>query len=322
MSNWFKLSLFCAVSMAATAANAQTYPAKPVKVVVTSSPGAASDMLARIVAEQLGKALQTSFVVENRPGAGGNIAGEYVAHAPADGYTLLLASVSSHAINPSLYSKMPYDPVKDFSPIIVLASNPNAVIVAPSSGIKSVADLVARAKSKPGELTFSSGGNGTSQHLSGELFKAMTGTDILHIPYKGAPEAITSVMKQEATMMFPNIASALNLAKSGNLTLLAVTTKKRLSWMPEVPTLAESGLPGFEAVAWFGLVAPAGTPVEITERLNRESQKILNMPAVQQQLVKLGFDSMGGSPQDFHTFLVSEIDKWSKVVASSGTKVN
>lgn len=320
--NRIKTLVACLGIACCSAAVAQNYPAKPVRLVVTASPGATSDMLARVMADRLGKALNGSFVVENRPGAGGNIAGDYVAKSPADGYTLLLASVSSHAINPSLYKKMPYDSVKDFAPIIVLASNPNALVVSPASGIASVPDLVKAAKAKPGTLTFSSGGNGTSQHLAGELFKSMTNVDVMHVPYKGSPEALTAVMRNETTMMFPNIPNALALAKNGSVKLLAVTTKERLSWLPEVPTLNESGLPGFEAVAWFGLVAPAGTPDNVIQVLNKESRKILAMPEVQQQLISQGFDIMGGSPEDFQTFLKAEIDKWGKVVRQSGAVVN
>jgi len=301
---------------------AQDYPAKPVRLVVTASPGATSDMLARTMADQLGKSMNASFVVENRPGAGGNIAGDYVAKSPADGYTLLLASVSSHAINPSLYKKMPYDSVKDFSPIIVLASNPNALVVSPASGIRSVAELIQAAKAQPGKLSFSSGGNGTSQHLAGELFKSMTGVELMHVPYKGSPEALTAVARNDTTMMFPNIPNAMALAKNGSVRMLAVTTKERLPWLPDVPTLHESGLPGFEAVAWFGLVAPAGTPDVVIQRLNAESRKILAMPEVQKQLISQGFDIMGGSPDDFRTFLQSEIEKWGKVVRQSGAAVN
>ncbi|MPS28236.1 MAG: tripartite tricarboxylate transporter substrate binding protein [Alcaligenaceae bacterium] len=317
-----KLAFVCATIAMTAPAAADTYPAKPVRIVVTAPPGATSDMLARVMAEQLGKALKVAFVVENRPGAGGNIAGDYVAKSTPDGYTLLLASVSSHAINPSLYTKMPYDPVKDFAPIIVLASNPNALVVSPASGIKSVADLVKAARARPGELSFSSGGNGTSQHLAGELFKSMTGVQLMHVPYKGSSEALTAVMRNETTLMFPNIPNALALAKNGNVTLLAVTTRNRLSWLPEVPTLHESGLPGFEAVAWFGLVAPAGTPRGVVDTLNNESARILARPDVQQQLIGQGFDIMGGSPEAFQTFLKTEIEKWRVVVRQSGATVN
>ena len=320
--NRMKLAFVCATVALAAPAAADTYPAKPVRIVVTAPPGATSDMLARIMAEQLGKALKVAFVVENRPGAGGNIAGEHVAKSSPDGYTLLLASVSSHAINPSLYTKMPYDPVKDFAPIIVLASNPNALVVSPASGIKSVADLVKAARAKPGELSFSSGGNGTSQHLAGELFKSMTGVQLMHVPYKGSSEALTAVMRNETTLMFPNIPNALALAKNGNVNLLAVTTRNRLSWLPDVPTLNESGLPGFEAVAWFGLVAPAGAPRSVVDTINAESAKVLARPDVQQQLIGQGFDIMGGSPEAFQAFLKAEIEKWRVVVKQSGATVN
>ncbi|MDX3907487.1 MAG: tripartite tricarboxylate transporter substrate binding protein [Pigmentiphaga sp.] len=317
-----KLAFVCATVAMASAATADTYPAKPVRIVVTAPPGAASDMLARVMAEQLGKALKVAVVVENRPGAGGNIAGDHVAKSAPDGYTLLLASVSSHAINPSLYAKMPYDSVKDFEPIIVLASNPNALVTSPASGIKNVADLIKAARAKPGELSFSSGGNGTSQHLAGELFKSMTGVQLMHVPYKGSSEALTAVMRNETTLMFPNIPNALALAKNGNINLLAVTTRNRLSWLPDVPTLNESGLPGFEAVAWFGLVAPAGTPRSVVDIVNAAAGKILAQPGVQQQLIGQGFDIMGGSPEAFQTFLKAEIEKWRVVVKQSGATVN
>ncbi len=320
--NRMKLAFVCATVAMASAATADTYPAKPVRIVVTAPPGAASDMLARVMAEQLGKALKVAVVVENRPGAGGNIAGDHVAKSAPDGYTLLLASVSSHAINPSLYAKMPYDSVKDFEPIIVLASNPNALVTSPASGIKNVADLIKAARAKPGELSFSSGGNGTSQHLAGELFKSMTGVQLMHVPYKGSSEALTAVMRNETTLMFPNIPNALALAKNGNINLLAVTTRNRLSWLPDVPTLNESGLPGFEAVAWFGLVAPAGTPRSVVDIVNAAAGKILAQPGVQQQLIGQGFDIMGGSPEAFQTFLKAEIEKWRVVVKQSGATVN
>jgi len=322
MNQMQKAVLCVSVAMAGPALAADAYPAKPVRLVVTAPPGAASDMLARVMADQLGKSLNTALVVENRPGAGGNIAGDYVAKSPADGYTLLLASVSSHAINPSLYSKMPYDSVKDFAPIVVLASNPNALVVSPASGIKTVDELVKAARAKPGELSFSSGGNGTSQHLAAELFKAMTNVQIMHVPYKGSAEALTSVMRDETTMMFPNIPNALALAKSGNVNLLAVTTKNRLAWLPEVPTLSESGLPGFEAVAWFGLVAPAGVPRQVVDTINKEANKILALPEVQKQLIGQGFEIMGGSPETFERFLKDEIEKWRDIVKKSGATVN
>ncbi|MDB5581139.1 MAG: tripartite tricarboxylate transporter substrate binding protein [Bradyrhizobium sp.] len=303
-------------------AGAQAYPTKPVRVVVTSSPGASSDLLARVISDQLSKTMGNPFVVENRPGAGGNVAGSYVAHQPADGYTILLASVSSHGINPSLYKNMPYDPLKDFEPIIALASNPNALVVTPSSGIKSVAELIAYMKANPLKASFSSGGSGTSQHLAAELFGSMAGVKMLHVPFKGSPEAVTSVIRGESLLMFANIPNVLALSKSGSLKMLGVTSAKRLPWLPEMPTIQESGMPGYEATAWFGFVAPAGTPAAVIEKINAGSKKALAAPEVDQVLIAQGFEVMGGSPQDFRNFMAAEIKKWAKVVAVSGATVN
>ena len=300
-------------------AGAQTWPAKPVRVVVTLSPGSTSDILARVVSEQLGKSLGQSFVVENRPGAGGNIAGEYVARQPADGYTIMLASISSHGINPALYSKMPYDAVRDFTPVIALASSANVLIAAPDVPANTVPELIAWLKTQPaGSTNYASAGAGTSMHLAGELFNSLTGLKTTHIPYKGSPEAVSAVVKNEVAIMFPNAPNAVPLAKSGKLKLLAVTSPKRLAWLPDVPTVAESGLPGFDVVAWFGFVAPAGVPADIVARLNAESQKALAMPAVRESLAKQGFDVMGGSAQEFGQFMRAEIDKWTRVVNGAG----
>jgi len=314
--------IFCILILSSGFTFAQTYPTKPIRLVVTSSPGASSDILARAIANQISKSMDVPVVVENRPGAGGNVAGAYVKGQAADGYTLMLASVSSHAINSSLYDKMPYDPIKDFTPIIALASNPNALVVSASSGITTVGQLISRVQADPTSGSFSSGGSGTSQHLSAEIFQSMAKLKMLHVPYKGSPEALMSVAKGETLMMFPNIPNAISLAKSGTIRMLAVTSARRLPWLPEVPTVAEAGLPGFEATAWFGLVAPAGTPVAIVEKINYESGKALRDPEVTKMLVSQGFDVMGGTRLDFHTFMTAEIEKWRKVVISSGAKVN
>ena len=299
-------------------AQAPAWPAKPVRVVVTLSPGSTSDILARVVGEQMGKSLGQAFVIENRPGAGGNIAGDYVAHQPADGYTIMLASISSHGINPALYAKMPYDALRDFTPVIALASSPNVLIASNETPAVSVKELITWLKSQPaGQINFASAGAGTSMHLAGELFNSLVGVKTTHIPYKGSPEAVTAVMKNEVTMMFPNAPNAVPLAKSGKLKLLAVTSPKRLSWLPDVPTVAEAGLPGFDVVAWFGFVAPAGVPADIIARLNAEAQKALALPAVREALTKQGFDVMGGSSQEFGQFMKSEIDKWTRVVNSA-----
>lgn len=315
------VAVFSAVSICLAApAAAQSYPSKPVKIVVTLSPGSTSDILARTVADQLTQSMGQTFVVENRPGLGGNIAGEAVARAAPDGYTLMLATISSHGINPALFERMPYDALKDFAPIVLLASSPNVLIVTPSMPVKSVAELVSYAKTRQGDLTFASGGIGTSHHLSGELFNSLAGVKMTHVPYKGSPQAVTAVATGEVALMFPNIPNALGLAKSGKVKMLAVTTPKRLSWLPDVPTVAEAGLPGFDVTAWFGFVAPAGTPEAILQRLNAESLKALEQPAVRQALINQGFEIMGGSRQEFAQFMRAEIDKWARVVKASGAK--
>ena len=298
---------------------AQNWPNKPIKVVVTLSAGSTSDILARIVCEQLSKNLGQPFVVENRPGAGGNIAGEYVMHQPADGYTLMLSSISSHGINPALYAKMPYDAINDFKPIIAIASSPNVLIASNNTPVSSTRELINWIKSQPsGSINFSSAGNGTSMHLSGELLNSMSGIKTTHIPFKGSPEAVNSVMKNEVTFMFPNAPNAIPLAKAGKIKLLAVTSGKRLSWLPDVPTVAESGLAGFEVTAWFGFVGPQGIAPQIVNKLNSEVQKVLQNPVVVDSLSQQGFDVMGGSPQEFGSFMRNEIEKWTKVVNHAG----
>lgn len=318
-------ALLCSLvlSLGASAVCAQAaYPNKPVRLVVTAPAGAASDLLGRAVSEQMAKSMGQPFVVENRPGAGGNVASAYVAKQRPDGYTLLLASVSSHAINHSLYTNPTHHPTKDFDTIAALGSNPNVLIVNASVPVKSVAELIDYARKNPSKSAYSSGGSGTSQHLSAELFRSSAGIEALHIPYKGSPEAILSVVRGEALFMFANIPNVLELAKAGTVRMLAVTSSKRLNWLPEVPTVAESGLPGYEAIAWFGLVAPAGTPRDIIDKLNAEARKALEAPDVRKMLVAQGFDIMGGSPADFEQFITAEIAKWAKVVAASGAKVN
>jgi tripartite-type tricarboxylate transporter receptor subunit TctC len=300
----------------------QAWPSKNVRIVITISPGSTADILGRVVAEPLTKQLGQTFVVENRPGAGGSIAAEIVAKSPPDGYTLLLASISTHGINPGLYRKLPYEPMRDFEPITAMAQVPNTLIVSPSLPVKSVADLVRLAKGKPGEISFSSGGNGTSHHLAGELFNTMAGIKTSHIPYRGTPEAVTAVARGEAIMMFPNAPNAMELAKGGKLRALAMTSAKRVSWWSELPTMLELGYPGFEVSAWFGMMAPAGTPEPIVRRLHGEIQKALELPNVKEALVRQGFEMMGGTPDDFRKFMRAEMDKWARVVKLSGAAVN
>ena len=309
------LLLFFSIS---TSMWAQNWPNKPVKIVVTLSAGSTSDILARIVGDQLTKSLGQAFVVENRPGAGGNVAGEYTSHQAPDGYTIMLASISSHGINPALYAKMPYDALRDFTPIIAIASSPNVLIASNETPTASTKELISWIKSKPlDSINYSSAGNGTSMHLSGELFNAMAGVKTLHVPFKGSPEAVNSVMKNEVSFMFPNAPNAISLAKAGKIKLLAVTSAKRLSWLPDVATVSESGLPGFEVMAWFGFVGPQGIPAPIVSKLNAEVQKALQLPAVHEALVDQGFEPMGGSSLEFSQFMKSEIDKWTKVIKQS-----
>ncbi len=312
-----------ALSLVTSLVSAQgTYPQRPVRVVVTAPAGAASDLLARSVSEQMAKSTGQAFVVENRPGAGGNVASAYVSKQRPDGYTILLASVSSHAINQSLYTNPTHHPTKDFAMIAALGSNPNALIVNPALPIRTVAELIDYAKKNPTKSSYSSGGSGTSQHLSAELFRSMAGIEALHVPYKGSPEAILSVMRGEALFMFANVPNVMELAKAGTVRMLAVTSTKRLPWLSDVPTVAESGLAGYEATAWFGLVAPAGTPKDIIDKLHAESRRAVESPDVRKTLVAQGFDIMGGSPADFEQFITAEIAKWAKVVAASGAKAN
>ncbi len=301
---------------------AQTYPNHAIRLVVPFPAGGTTDILARDVAKRLTDTLGQAVVVDNRPGAGGNIGADMVAKAAPDGYTLLMGTVGTHAINPSLYAKMPYDHIKDFVPVVLVAGVPNVLVVNPSVPVNSVADLIKLAKTKPGAINFASSGSGTSIHLSGELFKAMAGVDMTHVPYKGSSPALADLMGGQVQIMFDNLPSSLALIKSGKLRAVAVTSLKRAPALPDVPTIAESGLPGFEASSWFGLLAPAGTPAPIVVRLNAEVNKYLQSPEGKDQLLAQGAEVAGGSPEQFVAHIRAETDKWAKVVKISGAKVD
>jgi tripartite-type tricarboxylate transporter receptor subunit TctC len=306
----------------AALANAQAWPSKPIKWVVPFAPGGTTDILARVVGEKLALALGQPVIVENKPGAGGGLGAEFTAKSSPDGYTIMGGTISTHAINASLYNKLPYDPVKDFVAITLIARVPNMLVINPSVAAGTVKELIVLLKANPGKYSFASSGNGTSQHLSGELFKTMAGVDMQHIPYKGSPPALQDVMGGQVAMTFDNITTAWPLAKSGKLRALAVTTARRSAIAPDVPTLAESGLPGFEVGSWQGVFAPAGTPPEIIRRLNTEIVKILKLPDVSEKLVGLGAEPVGNTSEEFTALVKAEVVKWADVVKKSGAKVD
>jgi tripartite-type tricarboxylate transporter receptor subunit TctC len=298
------------------------WPAKPIKWIVPFAPGGTTDILARTISEKLSQALGQPVIIENKPGAGGGVGADFTAKAPPDGYTIMGGTISTHAINASLYKSLPYDPVKDFAPITLIARVPNMLVVNPDVPAKNVAELIALMKANPAKYTFASSGNGTSQHLSGELFKAMAGVDMQHIPYKGSPPALQDVVGGQVTMTFDNITTAWPLAKAGKLRALAVTTAKRSAIAPDVPTLAESGLAGYEVGSWQGAFAPAGTPPEIVKRLNAEMVRIINLPDVREKLVGLGAEPVANTPEEFGALVKTEVAKWADVVKKSGAKVD
>lgn len=321
------LASFAALAAPGAAFAQSGWPNKPVRIVVPFAPGGTTDILARALAPELGQAFGQQFVVDNKPGAGGNVGADLVAKSAADGYTLLMGTVGTHGINQSLYPKMPFDPIKDFAPVTLVAGVPNVLVMNPAkaeaAGIKNVADLIKYAKANPGKLNMASSGNGTSIHLSGELFKSMTGTFLVHFPYRGSGPALLDLIGGTMDLMFDNLPSAMPQIKAGKLKALAVTTAQRSAALPEVPTIAEAGpVKGFEASSWFGLLAPAGTPADIVSRIQQESAKALGAPALKERLLSQGAIPSGMSPGDFAAYIASETKKWAKVVKDSGAKVD
>ena len=303
------------------------WPSKPVKIVVPFAPGGTTDILARAIAPELGKAFGQPFVVENRGGAGGNIGAEQVAKAPADGYTLLMGTVGTHGINKSLYTKLAFDPQKDFAPITLVAGVPNVMVMnterARQLGINTVPDFIQYARSQSAGFNMASSGNGTSIHLAGELFKSMTGVSMTHIPYTGSAPALLGLVSGQVDVMFDNLPSAMALIKAGKLKAFAVTSSQRSAAMPELPTLEDAGqLKGFEASSWFGLLAPAGTPADVVGRLQQETAKALNSPEIKEKLLAQGAIPSGNTPQQFASLIDAEIKKWAAVVKASGAKVD
>ena len=325
------LSGLSAVALSAvlsTSAWAQgTWPTKPVRIIVPFAPGGTTDILARAVAPELSKAFGQSFIVENKAGAGGNVGADMVAKSAPDGYTLLMGTVGTHGINRALYDKLPYDPIKDFAPITLVAGVPNVMVVnaerAKALGINNVADFIRVAKASPGKLNMASSGNGTSIHLSGELFKSMSGTFMVHFPYRGSNPALLDMVAGNMDVMFDNLPSSLPHIRSGKLKALGVTSLQRSAALPEVPTIEEAGnLKGFDATSWFGLLAPAGTPADIVNRIQQETAKSFATPAIKEKLLSQGAIPGGNTPADFAKMIDAEHKKWAQVVKVSGAKVD
>jgi tripartite-type tricarboxylate transporter receptor subunit TctC len=321
-----KYALLCASLLAAAAfaavATAQPYPSKPIHLIVPFAAGGSSDVLARGVAKQLGEQMQASFIVENRPGAGGNLAAAFVAKAPADGYTVLFGTIGTFGISPALYKNLPFDPRNDFAPISLLHQLPNVLIVHSSLPVQSVQDLIGYARANPGKVAFASAGNGSISHLAGEMLKSMAGIDIVHVPYKGGGAAMPDLMSGQVSMMIETITNALAAARSGKLRAVAVTSAKRWPLAQELPTMIEGGVPGYQVDSWTGLLAPRGTPRPIIERLNTELVAAAKTPAYREAMLALGVEAISSTPDEFRSFMDAEIAKWAKVIQVSGAKID
>ena len=300
---------------------AQDWPAKPIRFIAPNLPGGPTDILARLIGQKLAEALGQPVVVENRAGAGGNIGTEIAAKSPPDGYTLVTGNNATFGANVSLYKRLGFDPVRDFAPVVLVATQPNILVVHPSLPVNSVKELVAFAKARPGQLNYSGSGMGAAAHLAAELFKSMTGTSIVHISYKSAGPALTDLIAGETQLMFATSLSVIPYIKANRVRALAVTTAKRSRLMPELPTIAEAGVPGFEASTWHGVLVPAGTPAAIVDRLNAEINRMLQLPDVREKLLALGAEIVGGSAKEFAVHIQREIPKWAKVIEHAGVRL-
>ena len=316
------LALAALASGAALVASAQTYPSKPIRLVVPFPPGGSLDVVARAIGQKLTEAWGQPVIIDNRPGAGGNIGADLVAKSAPDGYTILEGALSTHAVNVSLYSRMPYDPVRDFAPITLVAVTPNVLVLNPSVPANSVKELIAYAKANPGKLSFGSGSNGSAGHLAGELFKMEAGVDMVHVPYKGAAPAMQDLLSGQIQLMFDNLANSMQQVRAGKLKALAVTTEHRSALVPELPTLSEAGLPGFDISTWWGFMAPAGTPKEIIVKWNAEVTRILSTPEMKAFFAQQGAEPAPMAPDAFGAMIQREIVKYAKIVKASGAKVD
>jgi tripartite-type tricarboxylate transporter receptor subunit TctC len=318
---WFAVAAAIAL-LAPMQAGAQAWPSKPLRLIVPFSAGGSTDTVARIIGEKLSPRLGQPVVVDNRVGAGGAIGSDIAAKSPADGYTMLLGTSSTLAIAPHVYTKLPYDPARDFVPVILLGTADIIIVVNAKVPVRSVPELLAYAKAHPGKLTFASGGNGSISHLLGEYFNSMAGVDTLHVPYKGDAQMVTDLIGGQVDMAFGTAVAFLPHIKSGKIVALAVTNPRRSTTQTDLPTVSESGVPGYEAVQWFGIAVPTGTPHAIVQRLNEEIRVILAMPDVRARFAELGFDVVGDKPDEFGEFLRAENQKWSKIAKISGTKLD
>ena len=309
-----------ALAISAAAAHAEIYPAKPIRMIVAYPPGGGTDIVGRMVAQKLGEALGQSVVVENRGGASGNIGTELAARAAPDGYTILMGNVAPNAINVSLFKNLPFDPVADFAPVSLVASTPNILVVHPSTPARTVKEVIALAKANPGTLNFASAGVGSSSHLAGELFRILAGADIVHVPYKGAGPAMVDVLSGQVQLYFATMPAAMPHLKSGKLAPVAVTSAQRSHALPDLPTILDSGVPGYEASTWYGVLAPAHTPSAVVTRLHADIVKILAVPEMRERLAAQGFQPVGSAPEEFGATIKSEIAKWSKVIRDAGIR--
>lgn len=307
-------------ALVAAQAGAQTFPTKQVRLVVGFAPGGATDIVARVIGQKLGESWGQPVVVENRPGAGGNIASEQVAKAAPDGYTLLVGTTNTHTINQHMYAKMPVDPLKDFAPITAVADTPMALVLHPSVPAKSVKEFITLAKSRPSEFSTGSAGMGSAGHLSAEMFKSMAGVDIVHVAYKGAGPAINDLLGAQIKVMFAPLAPIAPHVRAGKLSLMAVTTARRSEMFPDVPTIGEAGIPGFEVSSWFGFFAPAGTPQPIIDKIHADVVRHLKDPETRQRFANQALDPVGNSPQQFAAQIRAESEKFAKILATAGVK--
>jgi len=313
------LALLCALPLLAAA---DTYPSKPIRFVVPYPAGGPLDTIARLLGQKVSESVKQPVVVDNKPGAGGNIGADAVAKSPADGYTILMGAVATHAINPTLYASIPYDPVRDFIPVTQVASTPNVLVVNPSVPAASVREFIAYAKANPGKLNFGSGSTGSAGHLAGELFKTQAGVEMTHVPYKGAAPAMNDLVGGQIQLMFDNLASSLGQVKAGRVRALAVTTARRTSLAPDLPTIAESGLPGFDINTWFGIFVPANTPRDVVERLHAEFTRALALPDVKERMLALGAEPVGSRPDEFAAYIRAEGEKYARLIKASGAKAD